>query len=927
NRFIELVITFGNNTGGGIYGIIDKSTGVDFVRRKDAVDIGLFVLEYWSEERGWYQGMLGRNAKKITYDYRVWDDGVQLNITWSGLSSTEAVDKYFDVTVSVSIYVPSGSKRSYWYISVDSRDDTVIERIVFPLIVGVSQIADPESGDYLVVPDNSGILIKNPAIHKISLGGVPYPSGFNNMQFMAYYTTKPSSGFIIMYLDQTGKHVKASAVSYDTAGWLWFWNEHIPPDFKPRLKYTLPYPVAIEIYNGDWWDAAQIYKSWAVKQWWVYKGTISERDDLPEWIKKVGVAADVFTRYWERYSRMWNGPFSNVPRVARAMAEYYGTTPLLAWRGWEKHGFGMAEPDYLPPTEGWLSFTENVAATHENGGRILVFPHLGAYSFNATGWEEARNWAPMDRYGNLYTFSYLIHNNSGVLTRQTIFWMAPGDFMLRTMLNVSIPLITAGVDVIQLDGCPSLPFLNYVNPALPKGGGTWWAENFTKVFNDVRERLRSINSDVIISSEWFAETYLPYLDASNDQVNTGYSPFIHNMFGDKVPIIHIPLWHSVYHEYLILYSTIVITSKAWIVADNSKLFYLRGLAIPLVWGEIPMVDMDPQGEGPPYQLSIYEQDILEYSKRIAQARSTYAYSYLVEGRMLRPPFIENNTIITIPGARSIPYTGVNVPPFNWTSVMASSWAAPDGSIGVVMTNIGPRTTIRISLGELAAECGHNCIAYVVRNGDFLFPIFTPSDKLEVELDQRDVLLLVMTDRSTARGSAAVLLDRSYHLLKDYESRGYNLTEHAALFNETVRRFLSNDFEKVRYLVIQLEQNLRDSVDKLVKELREENMRLKEELAALKDELTGYEELKLRYDSLRKDYEQLTASLNLLKDRYDRLKVDYDAMKSEFQDLLSAYDDLRSMYKTQIGTIYLLLTLTIALLGTITYFAMRRIKHK
>lgn len=116
------------------------------------------------------------------------------------------------------------------------------------------------------------------------------------------------------------------------------------------------------------------------------------------------------------------------------------------------------------------------------------FPHLGAYSFNATGWEEARNWAPMDRYGNLYILSYLAHNNSGVLTRQTIFRMAPGDFMLRTMLNVSIPLIIAGVDVIQLDGCPSLPFLNYVNPALPKGGGAWWAENFTKVFNDVRER-------------------------------------------------------------------------------------------------------------------------------------------------------------------------------------------------------------------------------------------------------------------------------------------------------------------------------------------------------------------------------------------------------------------------------------------------------
>lgn len=109
----------------------------------------------------------------------------------------------------------------------------------------------------------------------------------------------------------------------------------------------------------------------------------------------------------------------------------------------------------------------------------------------------------------------------------------------------------------------------------------------------------------------------------------------------------------------------------------------------MVWGEIPMVSMDTEGEGPPYDLSVYEQDILEYSRRIVQARSTYAYHYLVEGRMLRPPLIENNTMITIPGARSIPYSGVNVPPFDWPSVMASSWVAPDGSFGVVATNIGP----------------------------------------------------------------------------------------------------------------------------------------------------------------------------------------------------------------------------------------------
>ncbi|MBO3753751.1 MAG: hypothetical protein FGF53_02550 [Candidatus Brockarchaeota archaeon] len=85
--------------------------------------------------------------------------------------------------------------------------------------------------------------------------------------------------------------------------------------------------------------------------------------------------ADVFTRFWCGNSTSWNGPFSNLPKIA----------PLLWWRGWEKHGFGMAPPEYLPPTEGWASFKKAVNETHVKGGRICVLPLTSCYSFNATG--------------------------------------------------------------------------------------------------------------------------------------------------------------------------------------------------------------------------------------------------------------------------------------------------------------------------------------------------------------------------------------------------------------------------------------------------------------------------------------------------------------------------------------------------------------
>jgi len=42
------------------------------------------------------------------------------------------------------------------------------------------------------------------------------------------------------------------------------------------------YAVTLAAFKGDWWQAARMYREWAVKQKWCAKGRIRERADYPK---------------------------------------------------------------------------------------------------------------------------------------------------------------------------------------------------------------------------------------------------------------------------------------------------------------------------------------------------------------------------------------------------------------------------------------------------------------------------------------------------------------------------------------------------------------------------------------------------------------------------------------------------------------------
>ncbi|MBO3753752.1 MAG: hypothetical protein FGF53_02555 [Candidatus Brockarchaeota archaeon] len=65
----------------------------------------------------------------------------------------------------------------------------------------------------------------------------------------------------------------------------------------------------------------------------------------------------------------------------------------------------------------------------------------------------------------------------------------------------------AGVDMVQLDGNPLMPFIDWFGSEGHLGGGNWWAEGLIAMFSKIREEIRRVKPEFALGGEWYAEPY------------------------------------------------------------------------------------------------------------------------------------------------------------------------------------------------------------------------------------------------------------------------------------------------------------------------------------------------------------------------------------------------------------------------------------
>jgi hypothetical protein len=663
NQHLELVF---QKTDGELYSIIHKETGTDFITEKNAW-WSLYSVMYYQGDQAQY--IHGSQARSFNYSHRSTENGKAIDLQWTGFNVGPT---YLNMSVEVSIEVKEESPLSYGTISIDNDTGIMIEALLFPSISGLGQISSEADNDFLVFPSMSGYLFQDPVHNFTQNTGwgweLYYPSGYANMQFAAYYSSEKVAGLYLASSDTQGYSKYFSFGRPEN--WMSFALTYSTP-LTSSNNLTLPYSIVIGVFSGDWYTAAQIYRNWAINQWWCQQGAVYQRPDTPALFKRMASLITILTHL--RTVNVTND--GTVSEIVKGATDYLDIPVMVSWWGWEKDGWYENYPDVFPPVDGWDFFDDEIIGIHQNNGYVLACICTDFYSTEITSWENAEEHAVMNRDGS----HMIIKMTPPLVTTYAV--MDPStEFFQDSIYNLSLTLVNHGVDFLWMDGFPIVTHHLCYDPShshLP-GGGNWWFQGYREMFENIRESAKEINPDFAMSAEGMAEVYIPYFDCFNDPTIIGISPYSFTNLIDTSKVEYIPLWDTVYHDYIISYSTHVFIKPQEYHSDLD--FYTWGLGTNLIRGKILQVWVNRT------DTFLADPKMAEYYRRAVQSRFSYASQFLIYGQMLQPPTIDVPDF-RISGAQDIPYTLNDYPPFNSPSVLSSLYQSPSGDAGYIFTNI------------------------------------------------------------------------------------------------------------------------------------------------------------------------------------------------------------------------------------------------
>ncbi len=138
--------------------------------------------------------------------------------------------------------------------------------------------------------------------------------------------------------------------------------------------YTLPYDIVIGIFDGDWHDAAEIYRSW-YKSSALCPEKIEENKMLPAWMDDSPVIIIYSVRGVKDTENMAPNcyyPFAEGVKYVNDMAERLGCRVMALMMHWE--GTAPWSPPFVwPPFGGEEGFAEAVKALHDKGNLVGVY--------------------------------------------------------------------------------------------------------------------------------------------------------------------------------------------------------------------------------------------------------------------------------------------------------------------------------------------------------------------------------------------------------------------------------------------------------------------------------------------------------------------------------------------------------------------------
>jgi len=522
--------------------------------------------------------------------------------------------------------------RSTWNLSVENASSFSLRTVSFPL-VATRPLGDSGRDDAVVFPRGPGERHVDPFTKPVSYGS-DYPTGWGSYQFMTHYDR---AGGVYVATHHPVASTKYLEAGTRANGKQWMMEFRWPAENAtiPGNDFDMPGPAVVELFRGDWFDAALIYRDWVRRnaRWWPAD---ESRSDTPRWMHDVAVWA------------MTGGTTQSVVGPVSDFAAYMGVPTALHWYNWHQIPFDTDYPHYFPAKPG---FADGVRQLQVAGVRVMPYINGRLWDTGLEDFEKvARPFATKDERGNPYVEEYGSKRKLAPMCPATKLWQDKVNEIVLRLLGPG-----GGVDGVYIDQIAAAkPCLCFDRShGHPLAGGHWWMTlGYWPMLERLRADMKKQHPDAMITTECNGEAYVRFFD--------GYLTW-HWQYDGQVPV-----WPAIYGGRVQMFG------RAYRGGPTRSLALRMKAAQQLVYGE-QIGWLGPE--------VIREKENGPFIRRMARLR--YALrDYLADGEMARPPRLAGD----IPDVTA-DWQWHGVWPVTDRAVQAGAWRARDGRLALIFVNV------------------------------------------------------------------------------------------------------------------------------------------------------------------------------------------------------------------------------------------------
>jgi len=473
------------------------------------------------------------------------------------------------------------------------------------------------------VPYESG-LVEEDVIERGYQIGSGYPSGHTlSMQYFAFYNE--GKGIYAGTHDALGCH-KIFTVNADKEERSCVLQARVPAIGmgKEANAFELPGKMVWQAFDGDWYEAANIYREFVRKEAvWIPEVDETGRFDTPQWFKELPFwIMDWMPNGENKHDEL---PTSirpadgSVPskdawyEKAIRLQEELGVPIGYHLYNWHMIPFNNDYPHFYPPQE---EAYEGIRKMREH--QIYVAPYINGKLWDTKDHEDqdylfsqkAMKWATRDLDGNIFMEVYESKEKNGEPV--TLAGMCPSAGIWKSHLSDLI-------DKLKKDLKVPAVYIDQVTASVPNdctapehnhepGGGDWWRMAYTNML----ERFQAeVGDDFAITSESNSETLMRGID--------GYLTWL------WLPGNMVPAFTRVYSGLAVFFGRNCNGKK-----KGDLLYFKHCLAQSITFGQ-QMGWINADVVDVPEKLS--------FLKKMVELRTTHT-RFFNSGNMLRPPVVE-----------------------------------------------------------------------------------------------------------------------------------------------------------------------------------------------------------------------------------------------------------------------------------------------